>query len=70
MVGKVYAGILIDRVRKVTKGLIHDEQWGLSEGRRFVECMWVLGSWGRYIIGLGWGILGSVGGGAGVRSGP
>ena len=28
LVGKIYAGILVDRVRKVTWGLIDDEQGG------------------------------------------
>ena len=30
-VGKIYAGILADRVRRVTGGLIDDEQRGVSE---------------------------------------
>ena len=33
VVGKIYAGILIDRVRRVTGGLIDDEQEVLREGR-------------------------------------
>ena len=28
MVGKIYSGILVDRVRRVTRGLINDEQGG------------------------------------------
>ena len=28
MVGKLYAGITLDRDRRVTKGLVDDEQWG------------------------------------------
>ena len=32
MVGKIYAGILVDRVHKVTDGLIGDEQGGFREG--------------------------------------
>ena len=28
VVGKIYAGILVDRVRKLTEGLIVDEQGG------------------------------------------
>ena len=34
MVGKIiYAGILVDGVRKVTEGLIDDEQGGFRSGR-------------------------------------
>ena len=33
VVGKIYAGILIDRVRRMTGGLIDDEQGGFIEGR-------------------------------------
>ena len=33
VVGKIYAGILVDRVRKVTEGLIDDEQGGFRVGR-------------------------------------
>ena len=32
MVGKIYAGILLDRVRRVTGGLIDEEQGGVREG--------------------------------------
>ena len=28
VIGKIYAGILVDRVRKVTEGLIDNEQGG------------------------------------------
>ena len=31
VVGKIYAGILVDEVRKVTKGLIDDGQGGFEE---------------------------------------
>ena len=31
VVGKIYAGISVDRVRRVTGGLIDDEQWGVLE---------------------------------------
>ena len=34
MVGKLYAGILMDRVCKVTEGLINDEQRGFK-----MECI-------------------------------
>ena len=30
VVGKMYVGILVDRVRIVTGSLIDDEQWGLA----------------------------------------
>ena len=33
MVGKIYAGIIVDIVRKVTEGLIDDVQGGLRAGR-------------------------------------
>ena len=32
VVGKIYAGILVDRVRRVTDGLTDDEQKGISSG--------------------------------------
>ena len=34
MVGKIYAGILVDRVHRVTGGLIDDEQRGFREDLR------------------------------------
>ena len=37
MVGKIYAGILVDRVRSVTEGLIDDEQWDSGAGRECVD---------------------------------
>ena len=37
MVGKIYAGILVDRVCKVTGGLIDDEQGGFRAGRGCVN---------------------------------
>ena len=33
VVGKIYAGILVDRVRRVTEGLTDDEQDGFRSGR-------------------------------------
>ena len=42
MVGKIYAGILVDRVRKVTKGLIEDEQGGIKAGRGCVDQIFTL----------------------------
>ena len=52
-VGKIYTGILVDTVHRVTGGLIDDEQGGFRVGRRCVnqisekvlekmQCMWVL----------------------------
>ena len=32
IVGKIYAGILVDRVRGVTGGLIDDDQGALEKG--------------------------------------
>ena len=32
VVGKIYSGILITRVRRVTRGLIDDEQGALEQG--------------------------------------
>ena len=37
MFGKIYAGILIDRVCKVTEGLIDGVQGGFRAGRRCVD---------------------------------
>ena len=37
VVGKIYPGILVDRVRKVTEGLIDDEQGGFRAGRGCVD---------------------------------
>ena len=37
MVGKIYAGILVDRVHKVTEALIDDEQGGFRAGRGFED---------------------------------
>ena len=37
MVGKIYSGILVDRLRRVTGGLIHDEQGGFRAGRSCVD---------------------------------
>ena len=42
VVGKIYAGILIDRVRRVTGGLIDDEQGGFREGRWYVHQIFTL----------------------------
>ena len=37
MVGKIYQGILINRIRRATEGLIGDDQRGFREGRWFVD---------------------------------
>ena len=37
MVGKLYAGILVDRVRRVTGGLTDAEQGGFRAGRVCVD---------------------------------
>ena len=42
MVGKIYAGILVDRVRKVTRSLIDDEQGGFKAGRGCVDQIFTL----------------------------
>ena len=42
MVGKINAGILVDRVRKVTEGLIDDVQGGFRAGRGCVDQIFTL----------------------------
>ena len=42
VVGKIYADILVDRVRSVTGGLIDDEQGGFRAGRGYVDQMFTL----------------------------
>ena len=42
MVGKIYAGVLVDRVRRVTGGLIDDEQEGFREERGCVDQIFTL----------------------------
>ena len=42
MVGKIYAGILVDRVCKVTGGLSDDEQGGFRAGRECVDQIFTL----------------------------
>ena len=37
MVGKIYARILVDRVRKMTEGLIDDDQGGFKAWRGCVD---------------------------------
>ena len=42
VVGKIYAGILVDRVRRMTGGLIDDEQGGFRVGRGCVDQIFAL----------------------------
>ena len=42
VIGKIYAGILVDRVRKETEGLIDDEQGGFRAGRGCVAQIFTL----------------------------
>ena len=65
VVGKIYAGILVDRARKVIKGLNDDEQGGFRVRRgsvdqifilkqirrKHLESLWVLWTWRSRIIG-------------------
>ena len=37
VIGKVYAGILIARVCRITRGLIDVEQRGFREGRGYID---------------------------------
>ena len=42
MIGKIYAEIHVDRVHKVTEGLIDDMQGGFRAGRVFVDKIFIL----------------------------
>ena len=42
MVGKIYARILVDRVRKVTEGLIDDKQAVFRPGKGYVDQIFTL----------------------------
>ena len=42
VVGTIYAGILIDRVHRVTGSLIDDEQEGFREGRGCIDPFFIL----------------------------
>ena len=42
MVRKIYAGILVDRVHRVTEDLISDDQRGFREGRGCVDHIFTL----------------------------
>ena len=42
VVGKIYPGILVDKVRKVTKGLIDDKQGGSEQERGYINKIFTL----------------------------
>ena len=42
VVGKINAGVLVDRVRRVTGGLINDEEGGVRAGRVCVDQIFTL----------------------------
>ena len=42
MIGKIYAGILVERVLSMTGGLIDDEQGGFRTGRGYVDHIFIL----------------------------
>ena len=42
MTGKIYAGILVDRVCRVTKGLIDNKKRGFRSGRGFADQIFTL----------------------------
>ena len=42
MVEKIYNGVLVDRFRRVTGGLIDDEQWGFRTGWGCVDYFFTL----------------------------
>ena len=42
VVGKIYAGILVDKVCRVTEGLIEDEQGDFRSGRGCVDQIFIL----------------------------
>ena len=47
VIGKIYAGILVDRVCRVTGGLIDDEQRGFRAGRGCVDQIFTLKQIGK-----------------------
>ena len=47
VVEKIYVGILVDRVHRVTVGLIDDEQRGFREGRECVDQTFTLKQMGK-----------------------
>ena len=52
VVGKIYAGILVDRVHRVTTGLIEDEQGGFRAGRGCVDQIFTLKPIGSVDVGF------------------
>ena len=42
VVGKIYAGTIVDRVCKVTEGLIDDKQGGFTAGRGCVDQIFII----------------------------
>ena len=42
MVSKIYADILVDRVRSVTGGLVDDEQGGFRAGKGYIDQIFTL----------------------------
>ena len=42
MVGEMYAGILVDKVRRVTEGLLNDKQGGFRSGTGCVDQIFTL----------------------------
>ena len=50
VVGKIFAGILLDRVRRVTGGLIDDEHGGFRTGRGCVDLIFTMKQIGEKAI--------------------
>ena len=47
MVRKIYQGILVDKVPRVTGGLIDDEQRGFRMGRGYIDQIFTLNQIGK-----------------------
>ena len=47
VVGKMYVGILVDIVHRVTRGFIDDEQGGFRVGRGYVDKIFTLKQMGE-----------------------
>ena len=50
VVGKIYAWILVSRVRRVTAGLIEDKQWSFRAGKGCVDQIFTLKQIGEKVI--------------------
>ena len=50
VVGKIYAWILVSRVRRVTTGLIEDKQWSFRAGKGCVDQIFTLKQIGEKVI--------------------